>query len=785
MNDSYFEIDCSQVGKALLAAKVRDFALGDLSFRIVNVPSGKDESLVPFVRRVLERNGFDVFERCVTPGWLQALLTVVVFPVGIALLVKTLRDAARSRRADFVIYRLRWSNDLTVRCQRKDEEFSKTEYPACEASEITVDGKVELHKAISYFVHLRAKYRIAHAAWKPVREQLVHIKHRQADPLFYLGVVGEAAAGKSTLINALLGFSFLKEDVNLGTTAATTVIRCGKRTQIDVRFVDGRVESYDERSLGLSGKVGSEKWSEGILNTVHRFTAEESVAIGVERVEISLPVRNELFGAGVAIVDTPGLNSGNPRHNDVTTRAVRDVCDAALILVPANVPLSACLTKYLQENLSGMLGRCVLVMTQEDKLRSERDRVAQLKYVTARLTSATGTSVAGSVRTAAYYVLDRDDYGRADATTVAAYRKAFREMVKNLESVVTACRERAILEKLYFFIKQALLPILTNLLRDRQEEIKSRSEALAKNQLMELGGFLKNEIADRSAEINATVIGEESIRNVVIGLRDGFLSKMCARVRGTDGRSALKNVMQECVIQSELNGLGKEFAASLQGLCTPYETKLGQTLTAFHKKFSEAYRNLENVSGNTALATASALGEKSVEVSVAVPDFAGVVNSEIGADVVRSGVGAGAGFVVGNFIFPGLGGIIGGILGGLAGLLFGKSLDELQNDACSALHGVADNWMVQMQPQAYQYVDSYRKTCVDQLKSKIRAYKAVYGEKIAALIRDEKAEQDGLRSLNSAALADLDILDALRPQLERMISQSRQDCETNEGGTNA
>lgn len=781
MDDAVFEIDFRRAGETFLASKIREFALSDLSFRIVNVPSERKESLTSFIRQLLEGEDLAVFERHAVPGWLLAMLTVVVFPVGIALLVKALRDAVLARDADFVIFKRCCSNVLMVYCRRTDNEFPDADYPACAASEIVSEGVVDIRRAVSYFVRLRAKYRIAHAVWAPIREQLIHIKCRQTDPLFYLGVVGEAAAGKSTLINALLGFPFLKEDVNLGTTAASTVIRRGKRTQIDVRFVDGRIESYDERSLGLSGKVGSETWSEGILNTVHRFTADESVAVGVERVDISLPVRNELFEAGVAIVDTPGLNSGNARHNDVTTRAIRDICDAALILFPSNVPLSSCLTKYIQENLLEMLGRCVLVMTQEDKLRSERDRAAQLKYVTARLSSATGASVAGGVRTAAYYALDRDDYGRADDAAVAAYRKSFSEVVKNLESVVTACRERAILEKLYIFIKQALLPVLTKLLHERQNEIKSRSEALAKNQLVALDGFLETEIADRSARINETVIGEESIRNVLIGLRDGFLSKMCARVRGADGRSALKDVMQEGVIRSELEGLGKEFATSLHRLCTPYERKLGQELTAFHKKFSQAYRNLENVSGNRALATTSALGEKSVDVSIAVPDFAEVVNSEIGADVVRSGVGAGAGFVVGNFFFPGLGGIIGGVLGGILGALFGKSLNELQNDACSALRGVADDWMVQMQQQAYQYVDSYRKSCVDQLKSKICTYKALYGQKIAGLIRDEKAEQDGLRRLNSAALADLDILDALRPQLERMIMQSRQKRGTNEG----
>lgn len=782
------KIDCSNGIKAV-ESSVCEWIESGTSFRIVNIKPGACAFTARHLERLIDRPGRTCRIRTANRGWLIFLLLVLLWPIGLAALLLVLIQNLVTADAEYVVIKRLFGAGIVVQhVKRKTGERIKgksdkelvsdlpeEDLPFVSSDEIFQGDKVDVGNAITYFAQIRKRYGVASEVWSPIRERLIHIKKRQADSTLYVGVIGEASAGKSTFINAVLGIEFLKEDTCLGTTAASTILRHGAELSVTVRYLDGHSEVIDAKQLGI--KIGKKpNWTDRLLETVHKYTAVESEACKIDCVEISLPIENELLESGVAIVDTPGINSENVRHNEVTTRAIKEICDIALILVPANVPLSACLSQYVKDNLFDVLGRCVLVMTQADKLR-EKERKAQLKYIVSRLKSATGGNVAGSYATSAYYVLDREDYGKASGDEVTKYREEFYEMLRAVKADVVKGKSAAIMEKMLIFLNVSLVPLLREMIGDKKKEFIARKESLEKSQLVDIDKYISHEQEKRSKVFSGIVVKDDKVIEEITKVQQSFLENMSGRIFGVEDRDGLKEVMEESAIRSELNDLQDPFKAALRGLCKPFRSKLASTMESFHADFAEAYKKLQSVSRKESLMSVSKVAEHDLSVNVSIDNFGEAMDSQLGADAMKSLGGAGAGAVIGSFICPGLGTVIGGVLGGVFGALFGKSLDTLKQEAYGSIVGIADDWLTQMIPQANLYIDGYRKSCEEKVKSNIAAYKEQYGAKILKIIKNEKREQEQLQQLTQSASADIDLLESVRPRIEAMIASSRSECE--------
>ena len=171
-------------------------------------------------------------------------------------------------------------------------------------------------------------------------------------------VVGKFSAGKSSLLNALLGKSRLGKDY-LHTqitpeTAVPTEIRYDSEERILLHRKDGTQEEI----------------------TLEAFTAEEYRSESLHSIELSLPSDALRDIAAVKIVDMPGFDSGIEMHN----RAIDDYLPkshAYIITFEASEPLIAdSIVRFLQElKLHEMPVR--LVLTKADKVTAEQLAAAQ------------------------------------------------------------------------------------------------------------------------------------------------------------------------------------------------------------------------------------------------------------------------------------------------------------------------------------------------------------------------------------------------------------------------
>ncbi|MEB5628588.1 dynamin family protein [Staphylococcus capitis] len=178
--------------------------------------------------------------------------------------------------------------------------------------------------------------------------------HRLNNQITKIGVFGTFSAGKSSLINALLGGQYLVSSPN-PTTAATTELSYGEDSQITLKSseqlldeVNNVLEYYNASYDSLESFINSDlkklktqleknqlafidaiekhydmyldMLNEGEVHTVSqedvkKWSAEDEYAIFVKTVHLNLPLE---WLKGKIIVDSLGLHSNNQRHTNET-----------------------------------------------------------------------------------------------------------------------------------------------------------------------------------------------------------------------------------------------------------------------------------------------------------------------------------------------------------------------------------------------------------------------------------------------------------------------------------
>ena len=230
----------------------------------------------------------------------------------------------------------------------------------------------EIDSSVAFVETLLGRYTWDETERANIAADLNFIHRKRKDKYLNLSIIGEFSSGKSTFINALLRENLL-ESANLqGTTTANTVIRYAPNYDVIVNFKNGTVERFSDKNLSQSE----------FKAYIKELTTNQNLASQVEGIIIEHPAE-ALKGVGgypIAIIDTPGTNSLERWHEEVTKTAIREISDVSLILTTTDKPMPITLNDFIRENLSDVLQQCIFIATKMDVVR-EKERESQLDYI--------------------------------------------------------------------------------------------------------------------------------------------------------------------------------------------------------------------------------------------------------------------------------------------------------------------------------------------------------------------------------------------------------------------
>ena len=223
-----------------------------------------------------------------------------------------------------------------------------------------------------------------------IKRELERLKCRLDDNSLYLGTVGSFSSGKSTFLNSILHKNLLPTDAIQGTTITTSILKRSDIDDLDIVYTDGSRKIFSQNKCDLIKEYfgGSEELSydNDFELQVELFKKLISVEeIGKKVNYVTFYYKNEHMPNGIALVDTPGTESLNSRHNEVTKNAIDNICDAIVVVIPQEKPVSEDLIDYINTNLEKQKQELIFAVTKVELLGDKDELPMLMKNIKKRL----------------------------------------------------------------------------------------------------------------------------------------------------------------------------------------------------------------------------------------------------------------------------------------------------------------------------------------------------------------------------------------------------------------
>jgi hypothetical protein len=600
--------------------------------------------------------------------------------------------------------------------------------------------------------------------WK---QRIQRAGQRLADKHYYLAVVGEFNAGKSTLINALLQAELFAASTE-PTTAAAVWVRYGRRLVVRVGFRGGRtwmstadvagdparwrklrkIGDQDRLAAGLTTEQVCDRLSKlDSLEALRVVTTDPVVAGDVLSIEVEYP--SSLLGSGLVLIDTPGAGSGDSQHGDEHTRIARQVvsdADAAVVITLQNKLLPESLVSFLTATLDeGLLARCAFVVTRADQ--AEADEFDDLRRDGAeRITSLLGLADP-PVAWAAPLQVVRGLRGEDLDDDAGAWVERFDRTRRWLRRIVEERRPMAVADTALRLIQELLNELDAELIKDlshlewQQRELNATVPA-------DMTDFLSGQV-DSGIQVleRAERQALREISSMTWRAGESLEEAIREKIEPCGNGKAIRRALDEDVpplVEAELRYLVRQAQSVVHDRLNG---QLGEVTDELRTAFAAEYAKLERIDAAPASGGVSELRVARTSIDNATFDDAkAIAIQDSQRDALAIGGGASAGLLIGTMILPGLGTIVGGAIGAVLGGAFTRNIEAVRADAVEKAsvraRGLADT-------VGERLAEATRKSSATpraQLREQAVWYRSAYGKTISAIRDAHDAEQHALQT---------------------------------------
>ena len=605
-----------------------------------------------------------------------------------------------------------------------------------------------------------------------ISSQISAIRKKQNDANLYLAVIGEFSSGKSTFINALLGFRLLKEAVT-PTTACATYIRCkGNSLKIDVEFFTGSrfVVSTTEEFQKLAAYLHfhHNRMFYDLRSAVEALTSDQSIAKTVKSLYIDVP--NSNIPSNIVIIDTPGFNPGAndvSNHVEITKQVVEDIADAAIILTPQEQAMSSTLIKFLQKNIQRYLHRCIFVVTKMDVIDKDT-REGIIDYVKSRIQHNLNISNPKLFGGSAITMLPVKKIPIGKEQEWVSFQRDFSWFEHRVWSYLQKSKFDVLKEHVYYLIEETITQCVTHLNKTKNE-LEANKKFLVKHGVANIQSVCDKMLASARASVNS------SISDIPISLSSAeYLSRSYAESTINEGVMSLNTFKQSMMpkikekVEREANS---ELTQINDKINNRVKTNFSHQIKVMREVFSAHYDSFPSLrtKQNPPQSNILRFNSPNMSFSIAISKIDALESEENTAAGVGAIIGGGIGFLFGG---P-FGAAIGAALGGGGGIAAGDKSDEMRAAAIPLVKDEISTYFVLLKSKIEQEIDSLRLSLSKTLKAYADDHIKKYGEAVSKLIKDHEEKikflNNQIKSLKNTILN----LQNMRDEINHEIAISK------------
>ena len=625
---------------------------------------------------------------------------------------------------------------------------------------MTIDNK-SITENLAFAEHILNYYDWDSTELHEIVSEINKVKEKVNDKNLYLTVVGEFSSGKSTFINALLRDDLLESNVVQGTTISNTIIKYAPEYNLIVKSEDREIINLSKKlnsngifsfikKLFRSKNSSADSKKKLLKDYIRDVTTTEKYSGRAKEVIIEHPA--EILKNGIVIIDTPGTNSIEQWHEDVTKKAIRDISDASLILLNGSKPLEKTFLDFIKENLTDVLPHSLFVMTKMDMLR-ERERERQIQYVEHNVQQNFNIDGAIILPYTPLFVL-----GEAVPEIRAEYnydKPDYESLVNNSylseEKIISYIKEHKIQiqhEKIMSILKQILLELSDkmNIMKTEYQEKHEMLMSHTKRSLRDFTDEMENKYL-KVYEEKSTDISNQIV-NQIHAIHEEQLNRIVQEFSECSSRKAVEDFCKN-TLPYRLETKIRELADYTLEASKELELVEQEVLSGFWKDFEKTYNELKAL--EVKKLNRSFKNDKQLVLSNS-SEFtsAGQELHKMNDNAkLFQGGGAAIGAVIGSFILPGIGTGVGAALGKFLGDLFAPSLESVKEKAWNQVAPSIDKSYENALSFIAEKVDNYDNDIQKHIKQQIDICIKEYGELIDALIKqDEETRQELDKKIN-------------------------------------
>ncbi len=615
-----------------------------------------------------------------------------------------------------------------------------------------ISEMADIDSHIAFATTLMGKYDWEEATKHRLEKQVSAIVDKQNDNLLNISVIGEFSTGKSSFINALVGYELLAVNVIQGTTVAITIIEYSEEFSITLTDFLGKSLKIIFKSI------------DSLRQQLHIYTTDAAYAKKIDYVTVTLP--SDILKNGYRIIDTPGTNSLELWHEEVTCRAIKELSDLSIILTDSTLPMPATLVSFLDNTLGDSVESCAFVANKIDRI-GDKERDGIIKFI--------GKKICQSFDIENPMVLPFSSVALTNSfakETVSVDSGSFLLTTSSLERLLSYTakqRLRAQAQKILHLVDD-IYSTLDNNIKSIAAQYQQELQMLERSRQTDFKPFISRQIYLRQKSFMA---GAQDYKYKVESVCDSLAStaknNIETKIQNYSTLDALSNYIKGS-LSKEIKDEGRSIISGTEAQFKKLRTLFNKELKQFQKEFEREFDKLKILSVKFNLKPKDMVVRHSAH-SANIGPVTTLITEELSKENWAVGGGAAAGAAIGTVLAPGIGTIVGTVIGLFAGAaaapdtsgVKGKIKSKLSIPLHSYYRSVASDCMTNYN----NFVDDIR----SRLETEINRYYSTYASTIAQRIKDWEARHRAVKGRIQMIEKEIDSLGSRQQMIKKMISK--------------